>query len=79
MHDSKGNEYLIEAARLVIDRHPEARFFLAGEGPLRPALEAQAARLGLGDRFVFVGFVKDVAATLMMADEAFAAMRSEGL
>jgi glycosyltransferase involved in cell wall biosynthesis len=68
LHDSKGNEYLVEAARLVVDRHPEARFFLAGEGPLRPALEAQAERLGLADRFVFVGFVKDVAATLSAFD-----------
>jgi glycosyltransferase involved in cell wall biosynthesis len=68
LHDSKGNEYLVEAARLVLDRRPEARFLLAGEGPLRPALEAQAARLGLGDRFVFVGFVKDVAATLSAFD-----------
>ena len=68
LHDSKGNEYLVEAARLVLDRHPEARFFLAGEGPLRPALEAQAATAGLGDRFVFAGFVKDVAATLSAFD-----------
>jgi glycosyltransferase involved in cell wall biosynthesis len=68
LHDSKGNEFLVDAARLVVDRHPEARFYLAGEGPLRPALEAQAARLGLGDRFVFVGFVKDVATTLSAFD-----------
>jgi glycosyltransferase involved in cell wall biosynthesis len=68
LHDSKGNEYLVEAARLVLDRHPEARFFLAGEGPMRPALEAQAGRLGLADRFVFVGLVKDVAATLSAFD-----------
>jgi glycosyltransferase involved in cell wall biosynthesis len=64
LHDSKGNDYLVDAARLVLDRHPEARFVLAGEGPLRPALEAQAARLGLGERFIFAGFVRDVAATL---------------
>jgi glycosyltransferase involved in cell wall biosynthesis len=68
LHDSKGNEYLVDAARLVVDKHPEARFFLAGEGPLRSALEAQAGRLGLGDRFVFVGFVKDVATTLSAFD-----------
>jgi glycosyltransferase involved in cell wall biosynthesis len=68
LHDSKGNEYLVDAARLVVERHPEARFFLAGEGPLRPALEEQAARLGLGDRFVFAGFVKDVASTLAAFD-----------
>jgi glycosyltransferase involved in cell wall biosynthesis len=68
LHDSKGNEFLVDAARSVIERHPEARFVVAGEGPLRPALEAQAARLGLGDRFVFVGFVKDVAAALSAFD-----------
>jgi glycosyltransferase involved in cell wall biosynthesis len=64
LHDSKGNEYLIEAARRVIDARPSARFFLFGEGPLRPALEAQAARLSLGGRFVFGGFVRDVARVL---------------
>ncbi|HOQ62009.1 MAG TPA: glycosyltransferase, partial [Vicinamibacterales bacterium] len=39
-----------------------------GEGPLRPDLEAQAARLGLGDRFVFAGFARDVAAALSAFD-----------
>ncbi len=68
LHDSKGNEYLVEAARLVLDVRPQARFVVVGEGPLRPDLEAQAARLGLGDRFVFAGFVKDVAATLAAFD-----------
>lgn len=68
LHDSKGNEYLIEAARRVIDQRPNARFFLAGEGPLRPDLEAQARALGLGDRFVFVGFVRDVARLLSAFD-----------
>jgi glycosyltransferase involved in cell wall biosynthesis len=68
LHDSKGNEYLVEAAARVIRDRPQAKFFLFGEGPLRPALEAQAASLGLGDRFVFGGFVKDVAAVLWAFD-----------
>jgi glycosyltransferase involved in cell wall biosynthesis len=68
LHDSKGNEYLVDAARLVLDARPDARFFVVGEGPLRPDLEARAARLGLGDRFVFAGFAKDVAATLSAFD-----------
>ena len=68
LHDSKGNEYLVDAARMVLDARPRARFFLVGEGPLQPDLEAQAARLNLGDRFVFTGFVKDVAATLAAFD-----------
>lgn len=64
LHDSKGNEYLVEAARSVIDRFPKALFVLAGEGPLRPRLEEQARSLGLGNRFVFAGFVRDVAGLL---------------
>src|SRR5262245_5441549 len=68
LHDSKGNSYLVDAARLVLDRKPNARFFLMGEGPLRADLEAQAQRLGLGDRFVFGGFARDVARVVSAFD-----------
>lgn len=68
LHDSKGNGYLVDAAREVLNARPNTRFFLFGEGPLRPGLEAQAAALGLGDRFVFGGFTKDVARTVSAFD-----------
>src|SRR5204863_5358769 len=42
--------------------------YLFGEGPLRPALEAQARALNLGDRLVFGGFTKDVARTVSAFD-----------
>src|SRR5712671_4688230 len=51
-------------ADFVIDQRPRARFVLVGEGPLRAPLEAQAQTLGLGDRFIFAGFAKDVAGVL---------------
>lgn len=70
LHESKGNSYLVEAARLVLDARPHARFVIAGEGPLRPALEARASALGLGGRLTFVGFVRDVAALLPAFDLA---------
>jgi glycosyltransferase involved in cell wall biosynthesis len=68
LHDSKGNSFLVDAAAQVIAARPGARFFLVGEGPLLGDLEAQAARLGLGNRFVFAGFRRDVAATLSAFD-----------
>jgi len=68
LHDSKGNEFLVEAARQVLDARPQAKFLVVGEGPLRPVLEDQARRLNLGDRFVFVGFAKDVARVLAAFD-----------
>jgi glycosyltransferase involved in cell wall biosynthesis len=68
LHDSKGNSYLVEAARRVLNERPDARFIVVGEGPLRAALEAQAAALGLGDRFVFAGFARDVARVVSAFD-----------
>ena len=60
LHDSKGNSYLVDAARLVLKARPNAKFFVVGEGPLRQPLEEQARALGLADRFVFAGFVRDI-------------------
>lgn len=68
LHESKGNTILVDAARLVLDARPRARFYLVGEGPLREPLEQQARALGLGDRFVFAGFARDVAGVLSAFD-----------
>ena len=68
LHDSKGNEFLVDAAKKVVQERPEAKFYIVGEGPLRSQLEAQAVANGLGDRLVFVGFVKNVARTLSAFD-----------
>src|SRR5262249_9386009 len=68
LHESKGNCYLVDAAAQVVRDRPGTRFFLVGEGPLLPDLQQQAAALGLGPRFVFAGFRRDVAATLSAFD-----------
>ena len=68
LHDSKGNSYLVDAAAQVLKERPNARFFLVGEGPLLGDLQAQAQALGLGDRFVFRGFARDVAAVVSAFD-----------
>ena len=68
LHDSKGNSYLVDAAARVVRARPGTRFYLVGEGPLLGDLQAQAAALGLGDRFVFAGFRRDVAGTLSAFD-----------
>jgi glycosyltransferase involved in cell wall biosynthesis len=65
---SKGNQYLVEAAPKILARDPAVRFFVVGEGELQSQLEAQAKALGLGDRFVFSGFTRDVAAALSAFD-----------
>jgi glycosyltransferase involved in cell wall biosynthesis len=65
---SKGNEYLVAAVPEIVRAHPAARVYVAGEGDLRSALEAQARQLGLGGRLVFLGFQRDVAQVLTALD-----------
>ena len=68
LHDSKGNSYLVDAAQKVLSQRPNTRFVVFGEGPLRPELEVQARALGLGDRFAFKGFARDVARVVSAFD-----------
>lgn len=65
---SKGNRYLVEAARYAADAEPAARVHIVGEGELQAELDAQARALGLGERLVFHGFKRDVAAVLSALD-----------
>lgn len=53
----KGHEYLIQAAREVLDRCPNVRFLLVGDGILRPGFEAELTAAGIRYRFVFTGLV----------------------
>jgi glycosyltransferase involved in cell wall biosynthesis len=65
---SKGNEYLIEAVKEITARHPRARVYIAGEGELEASLREQARALALGERLVFLGFQRDIAAVLAAYD-----------
>jgi glycosyltransferase involved in cell wall biosynthesis len=56
----KGQRVLLEAAPLVLRRHPDTRFVLVGDGELREELEQQARSLGIADRVVFTGSRADV-------------------
>jgi glycosyltransferase involved in cell wall biosynthesis len=65
---SKGNTYFIRAFKSIVDRLPDARGFIVGEGELGETLQAEARSLGLGDRLTFAGFKRDVAAALSALD-----------
>jgi glycosyltransferase involved in cell wall biosynthesis len=51
----KGAGILLEALRILADRGPSPGLTVVGEGPERPALEAQTRHLGLHERVRFLG------------------------
>jgi len=71
-------EFLRAAARLQAS-FPAAEFLLAGDGPLRPELEAEARALGIADRTTFLGDRRDVAAVLASLDVTVVPSDSESL
>jgi len=75
----KGYPTLLEAAAEVLKAHEKVIFCALGEGGAREALLRQADGLGLGNRFRFMGFRKDVGAFLHMFDIFVLASHMEGL
>lgn len=75
----KSQADLLDAAALALPTRPELRFWVAGEGPLRPELEAQHRSLGLGENVRFLGFREDVTDLLRAADIFCVSSYLEGL
>jgi glycosyltransferase involved in cell wall biosynthesis len=75
----KGQRHLIDAASLVVQRVPDARFVILGEGELRPALEKQIKHLGLDRHVILAGFRPDVLSLLKTFDVFAMSSVTEGL
>ncbi|NCA86135.1 MAG: glycosyltransferase family 1 protein [Clostridia bacterium] len=55
----KGPEYFVEAAHMLLQYDKNVRFVMAGSGDMLPRLVRQVARLGIGTRFHFTGFLDE--------------------
>jgi colanic acid/amylovoran biosynthesis glycosyltransferase len=55
MVEKKGMTYGLAAFAQVARKHPEAALRVAGDGPLRESLQAQAAELGIAQRVEWLG------------------------
>jgi glycosyltransferase involved in cell wall biosynthesis len=75
----KAPENFLQAAASVIRKVPDARFLVAGDGPLRSHLQTLAERLGIASRVHFLGFRDDVPVILRAADIFALFSRWEGL
>ena len=69
----------VRAAALVAGSVPDAQFLLAGDGVLRPAVEEEVRRSGLGGRFRLLGWRRDVDAIIPALDVLVLTSLWEGL
>jgi len=73
----KGHDRVLEAMPAVLERVPDVQWLVAGDGPLRPELEARAQALGLEGRVVrFLGRVDDATRDELLATSHVFAMPS---
>ncbi|MDR7543851.1 MAG: glycosyltransferase [Armatimonadota bacterium] len=64
----KGHAVLLEAMTAIVRQYPGAVLVLAGDGPLRMAIEAEAHRRALQERVRFLGTRDDVSRLLGASD-----------
>lgn len=70
LRPEKDHENFLQAARLVVDRVPTAKFLVVGGGTMRPRIESLVRELDLTDRVVLTGSRPDVP-DLLRAIDAF--------
>ena len=59
LSERMGHNRLLAAFASVRKEQPDARLYVAGDGPLRDRLQRQAAQLGVADTTTFLGYVPD--------------------
>lgn len=79
LDDQKGHRFLIDAIGQLVRRWPRLTALFAGDGPLKDALSAQCAALGLGGRVRFLGYRDDIPRLLAAADVVVLPSLYEGL
>ncbi len=75
----KALHVLLKAAHIVVKKHPEARFLIAGEGEMKSVIEKNIYNLGLEKFVILLGFIKDIASVYRTADIFALSSREEGL
>jgi len=78
LHEAKGLGDLLAAWKGVVAARPDARLWLAGEGPYREALESRMVELELLGRVFLVGMFDSVDELLAAADLFVLPSREEG-
>ena len=79
LRPEKGYDVLVDAAAIVLQRFPDARFHCVGEGPERSAIERRMAAGGVAHAFTLLGRQDDIPRRLAAADIFALPSRTESM
>ncbi|RMF93882.1 MAG: glycosyltransferase family 1 protein [Nitrospinota bacterium] len=68
LRGSKGHTYFLQAARIVLQRYPEAHFLIVGDGVRRVRIQQEIEQLGLSRQVTMTGFRRDIPEILAALD-----------
>ncbi|MFH1364895.1 MAG: glycosyltransferase family 4 protein [Candidatus Aenigmatarchaeota archaeon] len=64
----KGPDYLLKAAKKVLDYNKKVRFIFVGKGDMLPQLIEESINLGISDHVTFTGYQENIEKYYRMAD-----------
>ena len=64
----KGHDYLLEAAKILIEKRKDIKFVIAGAGPRYNHLVEKAKSMGITNHVLFLGYRDDIPDILSMLD-----------
>ncbi|WP_410500014.1 glycosyltransferase family 4 protein [Chitinibacter sp. S2-10] len=70
LREEKGHSVILDALPEVLQKHPDVRYLIAGEGPLSEHLKEKIAEKGLQDHVCLLGMVNPIGGLLRRADLA---------
>jgi glycosyltransferase involved in cell wall biosynthesis len=74
----KGHIYFLGAAKKILEKVPDAKFVLVGDGPLRPRYQEVARELNLNNNVYFLGKRTDVPTIISNLDVSVLSSINEG-
>ncbi|MEA3422002.1 MAG: glycosyltransferase, partial [Acidobacteriota bacterium] len=66
LHEEKGQKYLIETIKKVLEHRKDVLCIIGGSGPLKDKLERQVNDLNLQDHVKLIGFIPDELLSIWM-------------
>lgn len=68
LRPEKGHLFMLDVFKALLAEIPDARYVIAGDGPMRAEIEGRVKHLGLRDHVLMAGLISTVAPLLVRAD-----------